>query len=87
VKRTPWPAALHDARDVPAGQDRELDGEDAIKAAAADLGVDQVDGDRLDANPDLAGRRLRDGGLRQGQDFRAAVTGVGDHGVHRVLLG
>ena len=76
---------VHDAGHVEARQNREPDGEDAVHQPAADLRVDRVDGDRADADPDLAGRRLRQVGLRQGQDLGAAVTVVGNRCGHRML--
>ena len=77
---------LHDARHVPAGQHRELNGDDAVHPAAADLQVDRVDGDRPDPDQDLAGPRLRDIGRGDGQDVGAAVAGVRDRGGHCLLL-
>ena len=77
------PRRVDDARHVPARQHRELDGEDAVHPPAADLGVDRVDGDRADPDPDLAGPWLRDVRVGQRQYIGAAVPGVGDHCVHR----
>ena len=80
------PRYVDDASHVPARQHGELNGEDAVHPPAADLGVDRVDGDRADADPDLAWPWLRDVGVGQRQHIRAAVPRVGDHCVHRDSL-
>ena len=80
------PSRVDDASHVPARQHGELNGEDAVHPPAADLGVDRVDGDRADADPDLAWPWLRDVRGGQRQHIRAAVPRVGDHCVHRNSL-
>jgi hypothetical protein len=80
------PGGIDHACYVPTGETRKLSGEDSVELAAADLGVDRVDGDGPHPDPDLTGAGCRDLRLGQRQDFRAAVAGVGDDGVHRMLL-
>ena len=77
---------LDDARDVPAGGRRELDGHHGIQPAGHDLPVHRVDPRGADPDQDLARPDLREGTLLQLQDGVVAEGGVGLR-AHALLLG
>src|SRR5690606_11961053 len=57
---------------------RELDVQQTVEVALADLPVDRVHTRRLDADHDAVGPRVRCGDVAEFEDVGLAVTGVGD---------